>query len=749
MVASDGIFSNPSSGTKVNSAGTSTTHSTWTSTAWSVDWTAPSAGTGTATLSLAVLGGNGQQNTGGDGVGTASYSIPEATTANTAPSITGLSISPQAPVTADNLVASYTFNDPDGDQESGTIYAWKLNGSLVPSLTGGSVDFSQTAKHQSWTVEVTPSDGIDYGQVLVSTTTLIENTPPFITQLDASNQSPTDSSDITYSLVSSDGDGDPMTFENQWLLDGVVVSELNNETTLPSVATRDGDVWQVRARAYDGEAFSTWITSDSINVGSSGNSPPVATNVQLSVTNPSTTQSITMSWDEADANGDPITQRSTRWIRDGALYSPADELVTLPSSITEKGESWTGEVRLFDGTSWSAWESSAPAIVANSAPNATNLSMITLSSTVEHDIEIQFEATDDDGDNPQVTVVWLRNGAVIQGQDQFRLNRSFFVKGDVVSANLNLSDGETTTTVTSEGVTILNAPPVAVIQWPTNVTSLEDLTPIVTVTDIDQDITTVTKTWYKNGFKDGNMDGQGTLSSDRMEPGQIWRLTVVANDGTDNSTLIEGSMTIPNISPQAVIRMVSNNTWNGEVVTFTGTDSVDLDGQVVEYMWSWKGGASTGSTLDIILDRYAEVTLTVRDEYGAEHQTVMEVNGENGPKVTNIDAVVNDGEVDLSWNWNGDEVPFNVWRNGNQIATVNNTEFHDEPPLSGLSVYYIQPVVDERILIAGSGSSSVPVDAPIIEAPQASQTAGTWIGILFIFVSIAVSAPQFLRRGDR
>ena len=127
----------------------------------------------------------------------------------------------------------------------------------------------------------------------------------------------------------------------------------------------------------------------------------------------------------------------------------------------------------------------------------------------------------------------------------------------------------------------------------------------------------------------------------------------------------------------------------------------------------------------------------------------MEVNGENGPKVTNIDAVVNDGEVDLSWNWNGDEVPFNVWRNGNQIATVNNTEFHDEPPLSGLSVYYIQPVVDERILIAGSGSRSVPVDAPIIEAPQASQTAGTWIGILFIFVSIAVSAPQFLRRGDR
>ncbi|MBQ70877.1 MAG: hypothetical protein CMA65_05240 [Euryarchaeota archaeon] len=749
MVASDGTFSNPSADAKVNSQGTSVTHSTWTSTSWSVDWTAPSTGTGTATLSLAVLGGNGQQNTGGDAVGTASYSIPESTTANTAPTITGLSITPQLPVTSDTLVASYTFNDADGDQESGTTYAWKLNGSLVPSLTASTVDFSQTAKHQSWTVEVTPSDGIDTGQIATSSTTTIANTPPSITQLDASDLSPSDSTDITYSLVSSDADDDPLMFEIQWMLDGTVVSELNNATSLPSVATRDGDVWQVRVRAHDGEAFSPWTTSDAINIGPSANNPPVATNVLLSVTNPVTTDAITMSWDESDTDGDSISQRSTRWVRDGLVYEPANELVTLPSTMTQKGESWSGEVRLFDGTSWSAWEPSPSVYVSNSAPNATNLSLFSPSSTVAHDLEIHFEGTDDDGDSTQVTsIVWLQNGEVMEGQDQLRLNKSLFTKGDVVVANLILSDGEVTSSATTAGITILNAPPVVSIQWPENVTSLDDLTPLVIVTDADQDQTTVTKTWYKNGFRDGNMDGESTVSSDRTEPEQIWTLAVVASDGTENSTLTEGAITIPNIIPQAIIRAVSQNAWNGELFAVTGTDSVDLDGRIVEYIWSWQGGQIVGPSFEIILDTYAEVTLTVRDEYGAEHQTSLEINAENGPKVTNAEILVEEGKVDLSWDWNGEPIQFNVWRNGNQIATVNTTEYHDEPPLSGLAVYYIQPVVDDRILIAGASSTTATVEAPVIEAPQASQAAGTWVGILFIFAGIAISAPQYLRRGE-
>ncbi|HJM55219.1 MAG TPA: choice-of-anchor V domain-containing protein, partial [Poseidonia sp.] len=747
--ASDGIFSNPSSNAQVITGGASATHSTWTSTSWTVDWTAPSTGTGTATLSLAVLGGNGQQNKAGDAVGTASYSIPEIASTNNPPTISNLAIIPQTPSTADNLVASYTFDDIDGNLESGSTYAWTLNGSLMPSLTGSEVSSSQTAKHQSWTVEVTPSDGTANGQSMTSSTAIILNTPPTVTEITPSNQSPTDMIDITYSVNFTDADSDSLTFENQWLLNGAIITELNNATTLPSVVTREGDIWQVRVRANDGEVFSSWTTSDNINIGSTENTPPVADNVAIGVVNPTTTEDLALSWNEFDANEDIITQRSIRWTLDGIIHAPANNLVTLPSAMTTKGESWKGEVRLFDGTSWSSWASSPSVTIINSAPSITNITLFTPSSTVEHDLEVRFESGDEDGDGTEVvSVIWLRNGAVLEGQNQLILNTSMFVKGDSILAILELSDNETTSTANAEEIIILNAAPSVTIQWPSEVTSLDDLTPVVTVTDFDQDQTSIVKTWYKNGFKDGIMDGKDTIISQRTEPEQIWTLAVTANDGTVNSTLVEESITIPNLSPSADIQLISTEIWLGETVILSGANSVDHDSHITDYTWSWQGGSGIGPSFEFILGDSTSVTLTVRDEYGAENQTTLELVAQTGPKVTDFEVLSTRGEVDLSWEWAGDKVQFNVWRNGEQIATVNTTEYHDMPPLSGTANYRIEPMNDGRTFIAGTSEGTVYVEAPIIEAPKASQTGGTGVGILFIFASIAILAPQFLRRGE-
>ena len=55
---------------------------------------------------------------------------------------------------------------------------------------------------------------------------------------------------------------------------------------------------------------------------------------------------------------------------------------------------------------------------------------------------------------------------------------------------------------------------------------------------------------------------------------------------------------------------------------------------------------------------------------------------------------------------------------------------------------------DERTFIAGTSEGSTEVEVPIIEAPQASQAAGTALGILILFASIAILAPHYLRRGE-
>ena len=128
-----GVLSNPSSAAKVASNGLQATHNTWTSTSWTVDWTAPASGAGTAQFNLAVLHGNNGQNTGGDLYGTLSTSVNEAVSTNNPPVANGLTLSPEQPTTTDDLQASYTFVDADDDTESGTVFAWHLNGVEQPT----------------------------------------------------------------------------------------------------------------------------------------------------------------------------------------------------------------------------------------------------------------------------------------------------------------------------------------------------------------------------------------------------------------------------------------------------------------------------------------------------------------------------------------------------------------------------------------------------------------------------------------
>ena len=117
LEASKGALSNPSSAARVSSNGFQATHNTWTSTSWTVDWTAPASGSGSVQFNLAVLHGNNGQNTGGDLYGTTSTSVGEDVNVNTPPTASNLVLSPAAPTTSDDLTVAYTYADADDDPE--------------------------------------------------------------------------------------------------------------------------------------------------------------------------------------------------------------------------------------------------------------------------------------------------------------------------------------------------------------------------------------------------------------------------------------------------------------------------------------------------------------------------------------------------------------------------------------------------------------------------------------------------------
>jgi hypothetical protein len=82
------------------------------------------------------------------------------TIGNTAPSITGVSISPTAPLVSDTLTCSTTgSSDADGDAEQ-TTYAWSVNGTAVGT---GSTLSGAFAVGDTVTCTATPFDGTDSG----------------------------------------------------------------------------------------------------------------------------------------------------------------------------------------------------------------------------------------------------------------------------------------------------------------------------------------------------------------------------------------------------------------------------------------------------------------------------------------------------------------------------------------------------------------------------------------------------------
>ena len=237
-----GTLSTPGVGigaVKVNSAGSSATHTTSNNRAWTLAWTAPSTGSGSVTFGLACMAANGLNGNSGDSWTTTSVTVPETPQGNQPPSASNALLSPTAAKTADQLSLTYNFNDPDADQESGSVITWLKNGSIVASQNGlNSLSSSLTSKGEQWQVSVIPSDGTDQGDEIFSNVVTIQNTAPVAGTPSLTPGNPDTDTTIAIVQTNSDIDNDQLTTETRWFLDGSVVNSLNDLESLPAYATR-------------------------------------------------------------------------------------------------------------------------------------------------------------------------------------------------------------------------------------------------------------------------------------------------------------------------------------------------------------------------------------------------------------------------------------------------------------------------------------------------------------------------------
>jgi len=746
----------------VNSAQDSATHSITGSSqrSWSVDWTAPSTGSGIATLSLAGLTSDNSNGNTGDRWDTVSYQIPEAgAVPNTAPSVSNVMLGPNGATTTSQLTLSYTYSDTDNDPESGTQIQWYKDNVEQIGLQGLTVSPSETSKGQEWKATVTPSDGSDSGASLTSNILTIANSIPSLTAPIIQPANPTTDDELMFSSTSSDDDADPVHFDIHWFLDGVLVPELNDMETLPSFATRDGESWTVEVRANDSEDTSQWLSSSSISIGGGvTNTAPVVSAVELSPATIYTTDDFSVSYIFTDLDGDSEVDSEINWYLNNAPFTFAENSMTLPSSFTEKGQNWFAKVRVNDGVEWSLWSSSNTLLVENTPPITESISLSHTEAKTTDSITVEFTQSDIDGDEESASeITWWKNGvqntALI---GQITLSSESTLKGEIWTVMVKVGDGtDVSATALSANVTIVNSAPTVSVILSSNVTALGPLDLTITTDDADGDVVETEVLWYRNGFLEGSLTGEITVPNQLLGPGQTWAAHVTPTDSESAPGAIGiETITVLNIEPEARIEVQSESIWIGEWATLDATQSSDVDGIIVEATWSWidtagTAGSDFGFIIQMIPIANTVVTLTVIDDMGATATANIQLSPVQGPVIIDFNAEPKGKSVVLQWGWDGPNATFNILRNGVLIGTTASESYTDTPLFAGDTSYSIQPQIGDMPLVSGtSGAQSILLETAAVEPPGPSSIGGLISGIVFLLIGIAVIGFAFTGRRD-
>ena len=759
-----GTLSSPGTGVKINTAANSATHTNNNYRSWSVDWTAPSTGSGVVSIDVAANAADGNGYNTNDAWDTASYQISEGSApANNAPTLSNLLLSPTTPSTTDTLVLSYTFDDADGDNEAGSTIQWFKNSVLITSLNGMmSVSSSQTEKGENWNAEVTPSDGTDFGTIVASSSITIGNSAPLLSSVSIGISNPSTTDDLSVVNTSSDADTmDVLTYEYQWYLDGNIQSSLDGLSPLPSFATRDGDSWEVEMRVSDGTDASAWLKSSAVVIGSTTtNTPPVVDSVGITPSKPTTDSDITATVTSSDADMDTILDTEYRWMKNGVDAGIDSQVVS--STSTMKDESWSVSVRVNDGTTWSTWQSSAATTIENTAPVLESASLNSAQVTTQTNVSVDAVMVDVDLlDSLTFTIQWYLED-VLQPQlnDVNPLPSSQTSKGQTWAAVIHAFDGSDTSTLSETlYVDIINSNPSVTATVDESINSQQDITLEIESSDMDMDfIETTSITWYRNGFREGSLDNATTVPSSYLGPGQIWSVEVLVTDGeaTDLSTT---SITISNAPPSSIITILTESAYAGERIQLTGSASTDPDNRIVGYQWSWSSsssGQSSTSGTDVSflmpLSGSVSITLVVTDESGAIDEFTSVIQALPALACPSLTSSVDEGNVNLAWSWNAQEsADFVVYRNGVLLAQTNETNFVDAPSILGLTTYKLTVTIGDRILESDcqAPSTQITIDTQSADFDEGPSPAlGFGLGSLYTIIGILFLVAVVLRRGD-
>lgn len=531
---------------------------------------------------------------------------------NQPPTEPELTLIPSDPTTLDDLVVVAESGDPNRSDTVEYTYVWSLDGVVQPDLTLAEVPNTRTAKDQTWSVEVTASDG-RAESVAGRAAVTIRNAAPTAT-VRVQPEAPGTADDLEAIVTTDDPDGDEVTLRYVWARNGGDTP--NQDAVLPALQTARGQNWTVRVTPTDGAADGEPVSAQVSVV----NSAPVIASITYDPVAPLDADDVRAVVDAVDPDGDPITY-AWRWTVDGlAAGGPS---ATLDDRQADRGQIVRVYVEASDGQ-LSTGEIEGPAQeILNAPPRATDIAITP--ATVYTDTDATCAPSgwfDGDGDPPGYRYTWIVNSGTTPFTTS-TLPSATFSKGDRLQCIAEPYDGyDAGPTLQSPEYVVRNRLPVLdsaalTTTSPTTRTALGVVTG--PVSDRDGDTVTLRVDWEVNGSVVATSD---TLDPALIEKLDSVRAIVTPNDGeADGLPVATQTVTVRNSPPLITDATFTPNPPSRAVDLTVSPTWSDPDGDPVTFTYAWflnetPVSGAAGPTLSAArfdLDDRIYVRITPRD----------------------------------------------------------------------------------------------------------------------------------------
>jgi len=507
------------------------------------------------------------------------------------PSYKDLTLTPAEPRALDVMKAAWRASWLDaapGEVVPPPRVEWQRNGKAVPGLEGKREVPPGTARRgERWRFVLSSPRG----EVTAESREVgVLDTAPGEPGIALDPATPSRSSDVraTIARPAVDPDGDPLSYEVTWLLDGLDTGITG--TVFPADRLRRNGLLSARVVASDGA-----LTGPAgIGQARVGDTAPGPVKIAVDPSTPARTEAVRARIEApaVDPDGDPLQYRY-RWTVDGQPRNLPAATSVLPAGLFRKHQKVEVEVRAFDGQ-LAGPPARAEVVARNTPPTAPRVEIRPARPRRGEPLRavIRAPAEDADGDALSYRFSWRKNGNPFQPPGDGReVPGAEVVRADTFELTVVAGDGESSGPKATASVSIANTPPSPprIALEPRRPLGGEPIRLVVTepARDVDGERVTLAIAWTREGKPTGS--GAESLPPTQFAKRERVRVVVTPRDGEDPGDPVADEVLVEDAPPgEPAIAFASERpTVTAPLKVLVKTPAKDPDGDAVRYQYRW------------------------------------------------------------------------------------------------------------------------------------------------------------------